>query len=229
MKSEVTKTGHAVVVFSGGQDSTTCLYWALSKFETVSAISFAYGQNHEVELKQARIIAEREGVSLDVFELPMFTQLANSALVTGGDVTEAHPNNAKLPASYVPNRNAIFLTIAHAYAQKLGADSVITGVCETDFSGYPDCRSDFISALNLALNNGADCHIKILTPLMWLNKAQTFELAENLGCLQIILDDSHTCYNGKRSPKFKWGRGCGVCPACNLRSNGFQEYLLSNK
>ena len=218
----------AIVVLSGGQDSVTCLGWALKMFTTVHCISFKYGQKHAIELAQAQIVCDALGVSLAVHEIPSLAILGDSALTTGGDVNQKHERHANLPASFVPNRNALFLTIAHAYAQKMGAKHLVTGVCETDYSGYPDCREIFITELQNTLNLGYQTDIQIRTPLMHLNKAQTFQLAEDVGVLQLVIDESHTCYNGDRVHHWDWGSGCGECPACKIRQNGFREYKAGN-
>ncbi|AUR88736.1 queuosine biosynthesis protein [Vibrio phage 2.117.O._10N.261.45.E9] len=224
-KQESPKAGtSAVVVLSGGQDSVTCLGLALSCVEKVYAIGFSYGQKHTIELIQARKICEAHNVPFDVFEIPALQQLDDSALVGSGDVNEAHHRNPDLPASFVPNRNALFLTIAHAYAQKVEAKVLITGVCQTDYSGYPDCRWDFIVKLQETLNLGYATDIEIQTPLMDLNKAQTFSLAEECGFLETVINDSHTCYNGDRSHMHEWGAGCGECPACLLRKAGYEDF-----
>lgn len=221
----VAKVSGVVVVMSGGQDSTTCLALAKARFERVHAICFNYGQKHVVEILCARKICEAMGVDLQVVEVPMLAAMADSALLQGGgDVNEPHHRDASLPASFVPNRNALFLTTAHAYAQKVGADYVMTGVCETDYSGYPDCRAVFIHQLQEALNTGYQTRIRILTPLMYVNKAETFAIAQELGCLDVVIDMSHTCYNGIRDIKHDWGRGCGECPACKLRAQGYAKF-----
>lgn len=217
----------AVVVLSGGQDSVTCLGLALKNYDQVYAIGFVYGQKHEVEIYCAQSICEKLKVPFVVFSIPALQAMGNSALVRGSglkDVGATHPQNANLPASFVPNRNALFLTTAHAYAQRVGATDVITGVCETDYSGYPDCRNVFIQRLEETLNLGYETDIKFRTPLMWLNKAETFLLAENVGILDTVLKDSHTCYNGDHSTQHDWGYGCGECPACKLRSAGYEAY-----
>lgn len=221
----------AVVVLSGGQDSVTCLGLALRKFDQVHAVAFSYGQKHEVEIHCAAKICAEHGVPFDVFEIPALAQIGNSALIRGSeqkDVNERHAQNANLPASFVPNRNALFLTIAHAYAQKVGADTLITGVCETDYSGYPDCRDVFIKHLTKSLNIGYQTDIRIVTPLMWLNKAETFALAKAVDFLTVVLEDSHTCYNGDHNTNFVWGYGCGECPACKLRAAGFEAFVEAN-
>lgn len=219
-----------VVVFSGGQDSTTCLGVSLSaNFET-HAISFFYGQKHNIELERAKAICEKLNVPHTVIDISFFGQLVDSALTHNGDVNEKHPRLKDLPASFVPNRNMMFLTIAHAFAQKIGADYLMTGVCETDYSGYADCRSEFIKLAQETLNagvwgvNNLDDGIKIFTPLMYLNKAQTWRLAETTGVLDIVKTMSHTCYNGSDIMN-DWGYGCGECPACKLRKKGYEEYI----
>lgn len=220
----------AVVVLSGGQDSTTCLGLALRYFDDVVAVAFSYGQKHSVELHCAAKICKDHGVHLHVFEIPALASLGNSALVVGSDQTDVsarHSQNKNLPASFVPNRNAMFLTTAHALAQKVEAPVVITGVCETDYSGYPDCRQGFIHQLQNALNIGYETDITFVTPLMGLTKAQTFELAETIGFLDTVVTDTHTCYNGDHSVLHDWGYGCGGCPACVLRKAGYEEFKAS--
>lgn len=228
---ESVKGNSAVVVLSGGQDSVTCLGLALRNFKTVHAVGFVYGQKHEVEIHCAKRICEEHGVPFTVFSIPALQSIGNSALIRGteqGDVSAKHAQNANLPASFVPNRNALFLTTAHAYAQKVEADSLITGVCETDYSGYPDCRDEFIRSLEETLNLGYQTNIKIHTPLMWLNKAETFALAKAVDFLTVVLEDSHTCYNGDHNTNHEWGYGCGECPACKLRANGFEAFIQAN-
>lgn len=215
---------HGLVVLSGGQDSVTCLGLALKCYEKVSAIGFDYGQTHLIELAVAVNIAEKLRVSYKVMKLDAFTQLDDSALVNGGDVNLKHARDNTLPASFVPNRNAIFMTLAHAYAQKIGAKFVVTGVSQSDYSGYPDCRKVFIKKLESTLNLGYNTNVKFITPLSYLTKAQTFEMAEEVGVLDLVLEYSHTCYNGIRE-LHDWGRGCGKCPACILRKNGYLEFI----
>lgn len=217
----------AVVVLSGGQDSVTCLGLALKNFETVYAVGFSYGQKHITELAQAARICQMYFVPFQVFQIPVLEQLGDSALTTDGDVNQVHHRNKDLPASFVPNRNAMFLTMAHAYAQKVGAVALITGVCETDYSGYPDCRADFIELIEEALNTGYLTNIEIHTPLMYLTKAETFELADQCGFLDTVIHLSHTCYNGNRTDFHEWGYGCGGCPACRLRESGYLEFVAS--
>lgn len=227
----------AVIVFSGGQDSTTVLGMARHMGYECYAISFDYGQKHKVELEQAREIARQLNVPLKVVNMREFGDLVGSKsalLHSGQDVSEPSKLLADLPASFVPNRNAMMLTMAHGYAQIVGADSIWTGVCQTDYSGYPDCRDNFIRALKLALNTGYQTNIDIITPLMHATKAETFKLAEDAGVLDLVIEESHTCYNGVRQqpvepfddqPHYhEWGHGCGDCPACKLREKGWREY-----
>lgn len=214
----------AVVIFSGGQDSTTCLGWATTKYNEVVAIGFKYGQKHSVEIEQAKKICDKLGVEYYLIDISFFGDLVDSALTHNGNINEAHSRLKHLPASFVPNRNALFITLAHAFAQKIGANILVTGVCETDYSGYPDCRLEFINKIEDALNKGSEVSISIETPLMFRNKAETFLLAEQVGVLDLVIEESHTCYNGDRSKKNSWGFGCGECPACKLRAKGFEEY-----
>jgi len=215
----------AVVIFSGGQDSTTCLGWAMKNFEEVVAISFHYGQKHSIEMEQAKEICKKHNIEHTIIEADFFGNLVESALTHNGNVNEKHPKNNNLPASFVPNRNAFFITLAHAYAQKIGASNLVTGVCQTDFSGYPDCRRVFINAIEVALNMGSDTDIIIHTPLMYLTKAETFKLAKEVNILEDVINLSHTCYNGDREHNHDWGYGCGECPACKLREKGYEEYV----
>jgi 7-cyano-7-deazaguanine synthase len=218
----------AVVIFSGGQDSTTCLYWALRLFgeNNVEAITFNYGQKHSIELECAKEICKLTKVKQTIVDISFLDALVESALTSNGDVNVI--NDKGLPASFVPNRNQLFITLAHAYAQKIGATTLVTGVCQTDYSGYPDCRIEFIDAIKFASNLGSQSAIKIETPLMYLNKAQTWDLARSLDCIYEVVNFSHTCYNGDREHEHEWGYGCDNCPACELRKNGYQNYLNSN-
>lgn len=212
----------AVVIFSGGQDSTTCLFWALKNFTEVEAITFNYGQKHAIELECAKHICQKANVKQIVIDMTFLGTIVDSALTSGGDVNEIKNG---LPASFVPNRNALFITLAHAYAQKISASAIVGGMCQTDFSGYPDCRQLFITMFGDALDTGSGADIEILTPLMNISKAETFQLAESLGCLDRVIAWSHTCYNGDRKTQHAWGKGCGECPACLLRKKGYEEYL----
>lgn len=218
---------HALVVMSGGQDSVTCLGVALDTCCSVSAVSFDYGQKHRVELDAARGICARHAVPHRVIDLSSILQnMSSSALINGGDVNVAHPKLKDVPASFVPARNALFLTAAYGLAMEIDADAIYTGVCQTDYSGYPDCRAGFISSLNHALNVGYQNDIQIITPLMYLTKAETFALAKKHGFLETVLHESMTCYNGSHV-RNEWGGGCGECPACTLRAKGWDEYKAS--
>ena len=215
----------ALVVFSGGQDSTTCLGWAKNRFDYVESITFDYGQKHRVEIAQAQKIAQLLSVKNTLLSLDAFSQLNDSALIDSTqDIGAHHRVHTNLPASFVPNRNAIFFTLAHAFAQKQGIDNIIIGVNQTDYSGYPDCREPFVKALELALNLGSEANITFHYPLMHLTKAETFDLSQKEGVLELVIDESHTCYNGDHQHKYAWGYGCGECPACVLRKLGWEAY-----
>ncbi|MCD8477567.1 MAG: 7-cyano-7-deazaguanine synthase QueC [Sulfurospirillum sp.] len=215
----------ALVVFSGGQDSTTCLGWAKNRFEYVESITFDYGQKHKVEIAQAQKIASLLHVKNTLLSLDAFSQLNDSALIDSTqDIGAHHRVHTNLPASFVPNRNAIFFTLAHAFAQKQGIEHIIIGVNQTDYSGYPDCREPFVKALELALNLGSEANIIFHYPLMHLTKAETFALSKEEGVLDLVINESHTCYNGDHSEKHAWGYGCGECPACVLRKQGWEAY-----
>ncbi|WP_263834027.1 7-cyano-7-deazaguanine synthase QueC [Sulfurospirillum oryzae] len=215
----------ALVVFSGGQDSTTCLGWAKNRFGYVESITFDYGQKHRVEIAQAQKIAKALHVKNTLLSLDAFSQLNDSALIDSTqDIGAHHRTHTNLPASFVPNRNAIFFTLAHAFAQKQDIEHIIIGVNQTDYSGYPDCREPFVKALELALNLGSEANITFHSPLMHLTKAETFELSHKEGVLELVLNESHTCYNGNHKEKHAWGYGCGECPACILRKAGWEAY-----
>lgn len=211
------KEEKAVVVFSGGQDSTTCLWWALKQFKEVEAISFDYGQRHRTELEHAARIAEELQVPHRILDMGLLNQLAPNAL-TRSDIAIEH-EEGQLPSTFVEGRNMVFFTFAAIYAKTVGAKHVVTGVCETDFSGYPDCRDVFVKSLNVTLNLAMDYGFVLHTPLMWLNKAQTWQLADELGALDFVREKTVTCYNGIP------GDGCGECPACKLRRAGLEQYL----
>ena len=210
----------AVVVFSGGQDSTTCLVQALNEFDEVHAITFDYGQRHRLEIEVAQSLAKELGVTAHkVMDVGLLNELAISSL-TRDDIPVSHElQDNGLPNSFVPGRNILFLTLAGIYAYQIGASTIITGVCETDFSGYPDCRDSFVKAMNTALAQGMEYQLKISTPLMWLNKAETWALAEQCQALDLVKEKTLTCYNGVI------GDGCGDCPACGLRKAGLEDYL----
>ena len=207
----------ALVVLSGGQDSTTCLYWALQKFgkANVSAVTFDYGQRHRIELSCASIIAESAGIPHRTLPIDTFRALGGNALTDQAvDVPEETPDG-ELPQTFVPGRNLIFLTFAAAHAYQHGIRNLVTGVAQTDYSGYPDCREDTLQALEKAIQLGMEYEIRLHTPLMFMSKAETVWLAQECGAME-ALAYSHTCYRGEQPP-------CGRCPACELRAKGFTE------
>jgi 7-cyano-7-deazaguanine synthase len=219
----------ALVLASGGQDSTTCLFWALKNFKKVYAVSFKYGQKHSKEIEVAGSICRKLGISQKIVDISFMKDLVISNLFEGtGDFTQAHKLKDSVPSSFVPYRNLIFLTLSAAWASTIGVKHIITGVCETDFSGYADCRDVFIKSAQTTLNLATDFNDKnvvIHTPLMWLTKAEEFKMAEELDCLDFILEETLTCYNGVEE-KHNFGKGCGKCPACILRHKGFEEFVL---
>ena len=210
----------ALVVLSGGQDSTTCLFWAKKEFKVVYAISFNYGQKHQHETAIAQSIAERAGVSFKLMDIYFISQLATNCSLTDSSIKmdEEKPEGS-FPNTFVPGRNLFFLSIAAVYARSLGIRDIVTGVSQTDFSGYPDCRDSFIKSLNVSLNLAMDEQFVLHTPLMWKDKAETWEMADNLGVFDIVRNETLTCYNGVV------GDGCGHCPACLLRRKGLEMYL----
>ena len=212
----------AVVVFSGGQDSTTCLFWALEKFDEVIAVTFNYNQRHKKEIECAAAIAEDLGVEHHILDMGLLNQLAPNAL-TREDIEIKMGEDGALPSTFVEGRNMLFLTFAGVLAKVKGAKHIVTGVCETDFSGYPDCRDVFIKSLNVTLNLAMDYTFVIDTPLMWIDKAQTWEMADKFGRLDYVRKNTLTCYNGIM------GDGCGECPACKLRKRGLDKYLASKE
>lgn len=205
----------AVVLLSGGQDSTTCLAWALARFRHVECVTIDYGQRHHIELESAARIAMVVGVPQTVIPCNSFSALGGNSLTSSTNVASAIDPETDLPNTFVPGRNLVFLTLAAAYAWQRGIAELITGVCQTDYSGYPDCRADTMTALQAALRAGIDFPITIHTPLMSLTKAETVHMLRDLGKLD-LLRHSHTCYNGSVPP-------CGTCPACVLRAKGFAE------
>ena len=215
----------AVVVFSGGQDSTTCLYWAKNKFAKLCALSFDYGQRHKVELECARKICEAEQIPQTVLQISSLKELSANALVDTRVPMQQEGGVNNLPSTFVPGRNALFLTLAAAYALPLKITDIVIGACEADYSGYPDCRDDFVRSMEKSLSLAMDSSLNIHTPLMFLNKAQCFSLAQNLGCLDKIIEHTHTCYYGDRQRRHDWGYGCGDCPACELRAKGYRAFI----
>ena len=229
----------ALVLFSGGQDSTVCLAWALERFARVETVGFAYGQRHAIELEQRpRILKRMAALKPDwksrlgedrVVTLDALAAISDTALTR--DMAIEIADNG-LPTTFVPGRNLIFLSFAGAIAYRRSARHLVAGMCETDYSGYPDCRDDTIKAMQLALTLGLDKRLTVHTPLMWIDKAGTFAMAEDLGgraLLDLVIEDSHSCYMGDRSHRHDWGYGCGTCPACELRANGFAKYMRERK
>jgi 7-cyano-7-deazaguanine synthase len=228
----------ALVLFSGGQDSATCLAWALDRFDTVETIGFRYGQRHLIELQVregirsafANLNSEwKKRLGRDhLLELDVLGQVSKSALTA--DI-ELGTRDDGLPATFMPGRNLIFLTFAAATAFQRGIKRIVTGVCETDYSGYPDCRDDTIKALQAAINLGMNSRLVIDTPLMWINKADTWRLANQLGgdaLVQEIREHSHSCYMGDRNHRHSWGYGCGDCDACRLRKAGWENFTATS-
>ncbi|PIJ52221.1 7-cyano-7-deazaguanine synthase QueC [Erwinia sp. OLTSP20] len=210
----------AVVVFSGGQDSTTCLIQAQQQYDDVHCITFDYGQRHRAEIDIARQLSQQLAVSAHkVMDVSLLNELAISSLTRDNiPVPDYDPDASDLPSTFVPGRNILFLTLASVYAYQVNAEAVITGVCETDFSGYPDCRDEFVKALNQAVVLGIARPLRFETPLMWLNKAETWALADYWQQLDLIRQQTLTCYNGIQ------GDGCGECAACQLRARGLRDY-----
>lgn len=216
-------TNTAVVVFSGGQDSTTCLIQALDRYDEVHCVTFDYGQRHRAEIETARQLAKTLGVTAHkILDATLLNELAISSLTRDNIPVPGCSVPGAIPSTFVPGRNILFLTLAAIYAYQVQAQTVITGVCETDFSGYPDCRNEFVRALNKAVSLGMDYPLTIETPLMWLTKAETWAMADAYQQLNLVRYQTLTCYNGFL------GSGCGNCDACHLRAKGLDEYL-SNK
>jgi 7-cyano-7-deazaguanine synthase len=229
----------ALVLFSGGQDSTVCLAWALARFAHVETVGFDYGQRHRAEL-EARVrvragmialwpawaskLGEDHVISLDALAAISDTALTREVAIEIGA--------SGLPTTFVPGRNLVFFSFAGALAYRRGTRHLVAGMCETDFSGYPDCRDDTIKAMQLALNLGMERRFVIHTPLMWIDKAATFALAREIGgdaFVDLLVEDTHTCYLGDRSRRHDWGYGCGECPACRLRADGFAKWQSASK
>ena len=213
----------ALVLLSGGQDSTTCLFWALQKYGqgNVSAIGYNYGQRHNAELECAQRICDRYNVSFTIIHLPALGEMTNNALTNPDIVVDTSKPANSPPNTLVEGRNLLFLNYAAILAKSIDAKILVTGVCETDFSGYPDCRDIFVKSTNVTLNLAFDYSFVIETPLMWLTKSETWALADRLGVLEIIQNETLTCYNSIK------GKGCGNCPACDLRQKGYEEFLCT--
>jgi len=225
----------AIVLFSGGQDSATCLAWALDRFAHVETLGFAYGQRHAIELECRDTLRDammrqnpqwRERLGPDhTLDLSVLGQISETALTREAAI---EMNENGLPSTFVPGRNLLFLSFAATLGVRRNARHIVTGVCETDYSGYPDCRDDTIKALQVALNLGMETRFVLHTPLMWLDKAETWHLAERIGgdaLVALINRESHSCYMGDRAHLHDWGYGCGTCPACELRAKGWASYV----
>ena len=224
----------AIVLFSGGQDSATCLAWALNEFPSVETIGFDYGQNHSIELEVRQTFLEKFRLNFPdltknlgedhLVDLSVLGAISDTAL-TGE--REIEMNEAGLPNTFVPGRNLLFLTIAAAVGYRRKAKHLVGGMCETDYSGYPDCRDDTLKSLQVTLGLGMDTRYVLHTPLMWIDKAETWQMASNLGgaeLVDLIIEDTHSCYRGDRSTLHAWGCGCNDCPACELRAAGWNSY-----
>lgn len=217
MTQQPLNNNKAIVVFSGGQDSTTCLFWAKKHFDEVVLVTFEYGQRHDTEIQVAKQIAQEQAVEHHLLDMSLLSQLTPNAL-TQHDM-DINEGDSGMPNTFVPARNLLFLSFAGALAYQTNTKHIITGVCETDFSGYPDCRDSFIKSMNVTLSLSMDKDFVIHTPLMWLDKKQTWALSDELGVLEYVRKRTLTCYNGII------GEGCGECPACKLRARGLNAYL----
>ncbi|NEZ71954.1 7-cyano-7-deazaguanine synthase QueC [Clostridium botulinum] len=214
----------AIVVFSGGQDSTTCLFWAKKKYKEVIAVSFDYNQKHKLELDCAKDICKKYNIEHHILDLNLLNQLAPNSLTRQDITVDKSALKERVPNSFVDGRNLLFLSFVAVFAKQKGINTIITGVSQSDFSGYPDCRDLFIKSLNVTLNLAMDYEFEIITPLMWINKAETWKMAYDLGVLDIVKEETLTCYNGIKAD------GCGECPACKLRKRGyleFEKYLMN--
>jgi 7-cyano-7-deazaguanine synthase len=228
-------TRKAIVLFSGGQDSTTCLAWALEQYEQVETIGFDYGQNHRIELECRPAVLARIRSDFPkwaarlgddhLLEIGVLGKISDTALTQNAEIVL---QNDGLPNTFVPGRNLLFLTLAAAIAYRRGCTVLVGGMCETDYSGYPDCRDNTIKAMQVALSLGIARPLVIETPLMWIDKAETWQLAADLGgdrLVKAIQEETHTCYRGHRKTLHAWGYGCGTCPACDLRRKGYEQYV----
>lgn len=213
------KEEKALVIFSGGQDSTTCLFWAKQKFSKIIALSFDYNQKHRLELECAIEICAKNEIEHHQLDLNLLNQLAANSLTREDIKVEKVAWPDRIPNTFVDGRNMIFLSFAAVFAKQRDINHLIMGVSQSDYSGYPDCRDVFIKSMNVTLNLAMDYHFIIHTPLMWIDKAETWKLADDLGVIKIIKEETLTCYNGIK------GNGCGECPACKLRINGYEKYM----
>jgi 7-cyano-7-deazaguanine synthase len=227
----------ALVLFSGGQDSATCLAWALDRYTYVETIGFHYGQRHAVEIECREVVLDRMKAQFPswavrlgkdhMLDLRLLGQISDTALTQDQEIAF---KESGLPSTFVPGRNLLFFTFASAIAYRRGLTALVGGMCETDYSGYPDCRDNTLKALQVAMSLGLDAPMVVETPLMWLDKAQTWKLAEQLGgtaLVELIRTETHTCYLGDRTHLHRWGYGCGDCPACELRRKGYEAFTRS--
>lgn len=219
----MSKPTKAVVVFSGGQDSTTCLFWAKKKYEEVIALSFDYGQKHSDELICAKEICKKYGVEHHILDMALLNQLAPNSLTRADIEVDKEAPETGTPNSFVDGRNMLFLTFAAVFAKQRDIHVLVTGVSQSDFSGYPDCRHVFITSLETTLTLAMDYEFEVITPLMWIDKKETWKMADDLGVFDVIRQETLTCYNGVR------GNGCGDCPACRLRRRGMEAFLSERK
>ena len=232
-------TQNALVMFSGGQDSATCLAWALENYSCVETVGFTYHQKHSVELKCRKSVLQKIGsirsnwserlADDHVIDLSIISELGESALTRDMEIKMMENG---LPSTFVPGRNLFFFLAAGVLMYRRGISVLVAGMCETDFSGYPDCRDETIKAMQNALNMGLEKPLLIETPLMWIDKSQTWKMAKDLGgqnLVDLIVEETHTCYRGQRSEKYDWGYGCDNCPACELRKNGYRKFLGSKE
>lgn len=217
------KEESALVLFSGGQDSTTCLYWALKNFGEVRTLCFTYGQRHSKEIEVAKAIAEKAGVPFQLLDASIISQLSVNSLTNSEVVMDQEQPEGSYPNTFVPGRNLLFLTFAAVIARSHGINHIVTGVSEADYSGYPDCRDTFVLSANAAINLAMDEHFRIHTPLMWRDKTSVWQLADELGVFDLVRNETLTCYNGIIAD------GCGHCPSCKLRKHGLETYLSIRK
>lgn len=217
----------AIILFSGGQDSTTCLYWAMKKYNEVLPITFDYGQKHSIEIDCAKQVLTMESLKSIQQKITIPNYDKQSALLKGNVTKIKEGENGNPASTFVEGRNHLFISYAAIIAKQLNISDIITGVCQTDYSGYPDCRDNFIKSLQVTLSLAMQYDFNLITPLMYLTKAQTWELANSLGnsCIEKIIKFSHTCYNGNRETLHEWGYGCNNCPACLIRAKGFKEFF----
>lgn len=214
---------NALVLFSGGQDSTTCLYWAIQHFDQVRALCFSYGQRHSLEIEVAEKIAKKAGIPFEVLDASIISHLSKNSLTDTGIVMDQEKPADSYPNTFVPGRNLLFLTFAAVIARSHGIRHIVTGVSEADYSGYPDCRDTFIRSANTTINLAMDEQFIIHTPLMWRDKKEVWALADELNVFDLVRNETLTCYNGVLAD------GCGHCPSCLLRKNGLEEYLKSKE